>query len=203
MFSSFRVIFPSWWRSSGSFCLLKRICGLIKKIKAVVWKGREKEVDDEQPRSKSPQTAECSEANAVGGKNWSERFTTYMANAGDKVWRKILKALQVMGDDDDSLDDVNDVKQVLKEVGVGQQLVEELQDALYDQLTQYIGANCLADIQLARPGITSKHETKGHKSSTLKQVMFEAEKIIQREKDRKASRKDRKSVGGKKIAFAG
>ena len=66
-------------------------------------------------------------------KNWSERFTTYMANAGDKVWRKILKALQVMGNDDDSLDDVNDVKQVLKQVGVGQQLVEELQDALYDQ----------------------------------------------------------------------
>ena len=35
-----------------------------------------------------------------------------MANAGDKVWRKILKALQVMRDDDDNLDDVNDVKQV-------------------------------------------------------------------------------------------
>ena len=32
--------------------------------------------------------------------------------------------------------------------------------------------------------------------------MIEVEKIIQRE-DRKASRKDRKSVGGKKIAFAG
>ena len=51
--------------------------------------------------------------------------------------------------------------------------------------------------------ITSKHETTGHKSSTLKQVMTEVEKIIQREKDRKASRKDRKSVGGKKIALAG
>ena len=43
---------------------------------------------------------------------------------GDKVWRKILKALQVMRDDDDCLDDVNDVKQVLEQVGVGQQLVE-------------------------------------------------------------------------------
>ena len=51
--------------------------------------------------------------------------------------------------------------------------------------------------------ITSKHETTGHKSSTLKQVMIEVGKITQREKDRKASRKDRKSVGGKKIAFAG
>ena len=141
---------------------LEELRALIKKIKAVVWKGREKEVDDEQPRLESPQTAEYSEVNAVGGlggkntgksdpsdgdteqefKNWSERFTTYMANAGDKVWLKILKALQVMGDDDDSLDDVNDVKQVLKQVGVGQQLVEELQDALYHQLTQYTKANC-------------------------------------------------------------
>ena len=44
----------------------------------------------------------------------------------------------------------------------------------------------------ARKVITSKHETTGHKSSTLKQVMIEVEKIIQREKDRKTSRKDRK-----------
>ena len=27
-------------------------------------------------------------------KTWSEKFTTFMANAGDKSWRKILKALQ-------------------------------------------------------------------------------------------------------------
>ena len=33
----------------------------------MVWKGREKEVDDEQARSDSPQTAEYSEVNAVGG----------------------------------------------------------------------------------------------------------------------------------------
>ena len=263
---------------------LEELRALIKKIKAVVWKGREKEVDDEQPRSESPQTAEYSEVNAVGGfggkntgkpdpwdgdteqefKNWSERFTTYMANAGDKVWRKILKALQVMGDDDDCLDDVNDVKQVLKQVGVGQQLVEELQDALYDQLTQYTKGELLADIQIAGPGmsfesyrkafaqgkkktaenvhrarnrvsrpeiaesledmearykqwkkdiaylkdidaydfgeagmisilldflpdeahkeITSKHETTGHKSITLKQVMIEVEKDHQKRK---------------------
>ena len=82
-------------------------------------------------------------------KNCSERFTTYMANAGDKVWRNILKALQVMVDDDDCLDDVNDVKQVLKQVGVGQHLVEELQDALYDQLTQYTKGELLVDIQIA------------------------------------------------------
>ena len=53
-----------------------------------------------------------------------------------------------MGDDGDSLDDVNDVKQVLKQVGVGQQLVEELQDALYDQFTQYTKGELLADIQI-------------------------------------------------------
>ena len=143
---------------------LEELRALIKKIKAVVWKGREKEVDDEQPRSEFPQTAEYSEVNAVGGfggkntgipdprdgdteqefKNWSERFTTYMANAGDKVWRKILKGL----------DDVNDVKQVLKQVGVGQQLGEELQDALSDQLTQCTKGELLADIQIAGPDMS-------------------------------------------------
>ena len=40
------------------------------------------------------------------------------------------------------------------------------------------------------------------KTQKKKKIMIEVEKIIQREKDRKASRKDRKSVGGKKIAFA-
>ena len=55
----------------------------------------------------------------------------------------------------------------------------------------------------AHKEITTKHETTGYESSTLKQVMIEVEKIIQIEGDRKASRKDRKSVGGKKIAFAG
>ena len=87
---------------------MEELWALIKKIKAVVWKGREKEVDDDQPLSESPQTAEYSEVNAVGGfdgkntgkaylwdgdteqevKIWSEHVRTYMTNAGDKVWRK-------------------------------------------------------------------------------------------------------------------
>ena len=46
---------------------LEELRALIKKIKAVVWKGREKEVDNERTRSESPQTAEYSEVNAVGG----------------------------------------------------------------------------------------------------------------------------------------
>ena len=46
---------------------LEKLRALIKKTKAVVWKRSEKEVDDEQPRSKSSQTAEYSEVNAVGG----------------------------------------------------------------------------------------------------------------------------------------
>ena len=46
---------------------LEELRAPIKKIKAVVWKGREKEVDDEHPRSESPQTAGYSEVNAVCG----------------------------------------------------------------------------------------------------------------------------------------
>ena len=78
-----------------------------------------------------------------------------MANAGDKVWRKILQALQVMGDDGERL-----------EAGVEagrsrQQLVEELQDALYDQLTQYTKGELLADVQIAGPGMSFESYRKG------------------------------------------
>ena len=45
----------------------------------------------------------------------------------------------------------------------------------------------------AHQEITGKHDTTGHKSSTLKQVMIEVEKMIKREKDRKASWEDRQS----------
>ena len=69
-----------------------------------------------------------------------------------------------MGDDDDSLDDVNDVKQVVKQVGVGQQLVEELQDALHDQLTQYTKGELLADIQIAGPGMSFESYRKAFRS---------------------------------------
>ena len=51
----------------GDLSDMEALRALIKKIKAVVCKGREKEVDDEQSRSESPQTAEYSEVNAVGG----------------------------------------------------------------------------------------------------------------------------------------
>ena len=42
---------------------MEELRALIKKMKAVVWKGCEKEVDDEQPRSDSPQTDDYSEVN--------------------------------------------------------------------------------------------------------------------------------------------
>ena len=41
--------------------------------------------------------------------------------------------------------------------------------------------------------VTMKHETVGKKSSTLKELQLEVEKIMAREKDRSESRKDRKS----------
>ena len=46
---------------------LEELWALIKKIIALVRKGRVKEVDDEHSHSESPQTAEYSEVNVVGG----------------------------------------------------------------------------------------------------------------------------------------
>ena len=67
---------------------------------------------------------------------------TYGQRGRQSLAENSRKALQVMDDDDDSLDDVNDVKQV----AVGQLLVDWLQDPLYAQLTK---GKLLEDIQIA------------------------------------------------------
>ena len=54
----------------------------------------------------------------------------------------------------------------------------------------------------AHKEITTKHETVGSKASTLRHIQIEVEKIIQREKDRAVSRKDRKPSASKNIALA-
>ena len=53
--------------------------------------------------------------------------------------------------------------------------------------------------------ITTQHKTTGTGAETLKKIMIEVEKIIEREKDRKKSRGDRKPEPTKKkmVAFAG
>ena len=218
-------------------------------------------------------------------KGWSERFTAFMANAGDKTWRKIIKKIQTLEKDEDSLENLEDVKKMLKDINVNPDLAEELQESLYDQLLQYTKGELLVEVQdaaskmsfesyrraflygkkktaenvhrarnrVTRPEIaetlddmedkfkkwkrdisylkdinaydfgeagmvsilldfipdeahkeiTAKYATTGDRACTLKQVMLEVEKIIQREKDRKQSRRDRKPVADKRLAFAG
>ena len=99
-------------------------------------------------------------------------------NAGDGV-----------EDDGERMENVNDVKLVLKQVGVKLQPVQEELVELYVQHKQYEGDH-------------AKHETTGLKSSTLKQVTIHVEKIIPRDKDSTASQQDRKYVGSTKTAFA-
>ena len=197
-----------------------------------------------------------------------------MGIAGDKVWKQVLRHINDM-DDDDDLETANRIGKLLKYLNIKESLAEELQDILYDQLTQYTKAELLSDLQIAGPQqsmesyrkavlygkkktsenvhratnrvtrpviaetmqqleekykkwkkdiaylkdinayefketsmisilmdfipdeahkeISMKHETVGRKASSLRQIQIEVEKIIQRDKDRAESRKDRKA----------
>ena len=46
-------------------------------------------------------------------KAWNEKFTTFMANAGEKKWRRILKAIQARGDAED-LEENEKVEELVK-----------------------------------------------------------------------------------------
>ena len=218
-------------------------------------------------------------------KAWSEQFTTFMANAGDKKWRKILKTIQTK-EKKDNLEDIDEVKNIFKDVGIDEDLAEDMLEILYDQLTQYTTGELLADVRMIGPmgsmesyrkaykygkkktaenvhrarnrvsrpdiaekvgdleekfrkwkkdiaylkdieaydygdagmvsilldmipdethrEITAKHETVGSTAASLKDMMIEVERIIEREKDRKQSREDRKpETRSKKLGYAG
>ena len=83
-------------------------------------------------------------------KRWTEKFTMYMSNVGDKIWRNILKKIQSLSNDAD-LEDEKKVNTLLKSTGTSPMLAEELQESLYDQLVQYTGGELLSDVQIAGP----------------------------------------------------
>ena len=83
-------------------------------------------------------------------KVWNEKFTTFMANAGDKKWRKILKAIQCRGDTED-LEEMDDVEKLIKDIGFNEDEAEEMLEILYDQLTQYTTGELLADVRMLGP----------------------------------------------------
>ena len=54
-----------------------------------------------------------------------EKFTMYMSNAGDKIWRNILKKIQRLSNDAD-LEDEKKVTTLLKSIGINPMVAEEL-----------------------------------------------------------------------------
>ena len=204
-------------------------------------------------------------------KSWTEMFTMYMSNAGDKIWRNILKKIQSLSNDAD-LEDEKKVNTLLKSIGIDPTVAEELQESL----VQHTEGELLSDVQIAGPclsfnsyrkayhagmkkiaenihrarnrvsarrsprtwtswrssrsgrkdiaylkdidaydcrdngmisilfdfvpdevhkEITMKYATVGSNASDLRTAMLEVERIIEREKDRVQSRRDRQTKG--------
>ena len=86
----------------------------------------------------------------AGYKTWLERLIAHMSGAGDKIWKKIIKHIAGL-DEDDSLEMDEEVEEMLRAVNVNPELREDLQDMLYDQLTQYTKKELLSDVQMAGP----------------------------------------------------
>ena len=67
----------------------------------------------------------CNGEDEKAFKSWTEKFTMYMSNAGDKIWRNILKKIQSLSNDVD-LEDEKKVNTLLKSIGINPTVAEEL-----------------------------------------------------------------------------
>ena len=97
-------------------------------------------------------------------KSWTEKFAMYMSNAGDKIWRHILKKIQSLSNDAD-LEDEKKVNTLLKSIGINP-MVALL--SLYDQLVQYTEGELLSDVQIAGPCLSFNSYRKAYHAGKKK-----------------------------------
>ena len=79
-------------------------------------------------------------------KSWTEKFTMYMSNAGDKKVNTLF----------------------LKSIGINTTVAEELQESLYDQFVQYTEGELLSDVQIAGPCLSFNSYRKAYHAGKKK-----------------------------------
>ena len=77
----------------------------------------------------------------------TRRATAHMGGAGDKVCKKVIKHIEEM-DEDDNLEAEEDIENMMIDLKINPDLADEMQDMLYDQLTQHTRKELLADVQM-------------------------------------------------------
>ena len=102
-------------------------------------------------------------------KSWTEKFTMYMSNAGDKIWRNILKKIQSLSNDAD-FEDENKVNTLLKSIGINPTVAEELQESLYDQLVQYTEGELLSSVSTVTGRLTTRDRRRLQKIFTARAI---------------------------------
>ena len=75
-------------------------------------------------------------------RRWREQVT--------RVRKKVIKYIGEM-DEDDNLEAEEDVENMMIDLKINPDLSDEMQDMLYDQLTQYTKKELLADVQVGGP----------------------------------------------------
>ena len=101
-------------------------------------------------------------------KSWTEKFTMYMSNAGDKNWRNILKKIQSLSNDADLEVEKKVNTLLLKSIGINTTVSEELQESLYDQFVQYTEGELLSDVQIAGPCLSFNSYRKAYHAGKKK-----------------------------------
>ena len=89
-------------------------------------------------------------------KTWLEKLSAHMAGAGDKVRKKVIKHIGEI-DEDDNLEAEEDVENMMIDLEIDPDLSDEMQDMLYDQLTQYTRKSFLLTYWVAPNGVWSLH----------------------------------------------
>ena len=98
----------------------------------------------------------------------------YMSNAGDKIWRNILKKIQSLSNDAD-LEDEKKVNTFLKSIGINTMVAEELQEV------QYTEGELLSDVQIAGPCLSFNSYRKAYHAGKKKtQKIFRARNRVSR-----------------------
>ena len=79
-----------------------------------------------------------------------EKLSAHIAGVGDKVCKKVIKHIGEM-DEDDNLEAEEGVENMMTDLKINPDLSDEMQDMLYDKLTQYTKKDIFADVQVGAP----------------------------------------------------
>ena len=98
-------------------------------------------------------------------KSWTQKFTMYMSNAGDKIWRNILKKIKSLSNDAD-LEDEKKVNTLLKSIRINPWLPRSFRRACTTSWSRT--QKLLSDVHIAGPYLSFNSYRKAYQAGKKK-----------------------------------